>query len=131
MKAAPVIHAAAVTSHEHDIVDKMKKLEATIAAKRKAAKNALTKGSLLVNGPLPTDFNAVFAQGVSSATGVDAGKVRVADASATTANSNIVEVTFMAPPQIVKQVEADAADGESQLAKGLLRRCLVADAEEE
>lgn len=128
LKPAPVIKAAvatnASTQHaESAIMQKMKKLEAHLVAK---TRHALANGHLLVNGPLPADFNGRFSQAVSSAYGADTGDVKVVDASAVEGSSSIIEVSFVAQPRIVKGVENDAADPESALARGSLHSFLVA-----
>jgi len=111
---------------ESSIVDKMKKLEAKLAEKAKVQATAMMKGHLLVNGPLPADFNERFVQAVGHATGADTSKVKVTDSTALEDNAGIVEVAFQGPPKVVKAVENDAADPESKLAKGNLRPFLVA-----
>lgn len=126
--AKVAVQAAAHT--ENTIVDKMKKLEARLAEKSKALSMATAKGHLLVNGPLPVDFNERFVQAVGHATQSDTGKVKVLTTTALEDDPTIVEVAFEAPPRVVKSVENDAADPESKLAKGNLRPFLVAkDAE--
>jgi hypothetical protein len=111
---------------EDSIVEKMKKLEAKLAEKAKAQAVAVTQGHLLVNGPLPVDFNERFVQAVGQATGTDSNKVKVTDATALEDNKDVVEVAFVAPAKVVKTVESEAADPESKLANGNMRQFLVA-----
>merc|ERR1719331_1540856 len=60
--AVAAVHTESKT--ESSIVSKMKQLEARLASKAKAEANAKSKGHILVNGPLPVDFNERFAQAV-------------------------------------------------------------------
>jgi len=120
---------AAVQADAHvgnNIVDRMKKLEARLALKTKALSQESAMGHLLVNGPLPADFNERFVQAVAHATGTETSKVTVKDTTAVEDNADVYEVTFDAPPKIVKSVEDDAADPNSKLAKGNMRPFLVA-----
>jgi hypothetical protein len=125
----PVVKAAVQAQAVHtesSIVDKMKKLEAKLAEKAKAQAVAMTQGHLLVNGPVPADFNERFVQAVGQATSADSSKVHVTQTAALEGNPGIVEVTFEAPVKIVKAVENDAADPNSKLARGNMRPFLVA-----
>jgi len=122
-----VVKAAVQASHsEANIVERMKKLEEKLAEKAKAQSMEVAKGHLLVNGPLPTDFNERFSQAVSQASGAPTSKVKVTDTTSLEDNPGIVEVAFEAPPKVVKSVENDAADPESKLARGNMRPFLVA-----
>lgn len=122
MKAPAVSHALPASS----IIGKMKALENKLEQKAKAQAEAITKGHLLVNGPLPADFGERFAQAVGHATGVETSKVKVTDTAPLEGNSGIFEIAFDAPSKVVKNVENDAANPESKLAKGNMRPFLVA-----
>jgi len=111
---------------ETNIVERMKTLELKLAEKVKVQNMATAKGHLLVNGPLPTDFNERFSQAVGQATGTPTSKVKVTDTTSLEDNPGIVEVAFEAPPKVVKTVENDAANPDSTLAKGNMRTFLVA-----
>jgi len=120
------VHASNAVQHDNGIVEKMKQLEAKLAAKAKQQASVRALGHLMVNGPLPTDFSDVFAKAVSQATGSDAATVKVMDSSAVEGSGSIVEVSFQASPKVVKDVENEASDPESKLAKGSMHSFLVA-----
>jgi len=101
VKAA--VQASSAVHAQSSIVDKMKALEAKLAAKAKQRAKVGARGHLLVNGPLPADFNERFSQAVGHATGADANSVHVTDSTAVEEDSNIVEVAFEAPPLVVKK----------------------------
>jgi len=125
--AKAAVQAKAKTQAENGIVFKMKALEAKLAEKAKKQANAPpAKGHLLVNGPVPADFNERFVQAVAHATGVETNQVHVTETAALEDNPNVVEVAFVAPARVVHSVENDAADPESKLAKGNMRPFLVA-----
>merc|ERR1719199_2267717 len=115
---------------------KMKALEGELAKKEQAVKGVVQKGRIEVNGPLPADFPERFAQAVAKATGCDPSEVKVietnpvADAAflqlRAKMRSDIVEVVFEAPADVVKAVEDQAADPDSKLAGGSLKEFLVA-----
>jgi len=116
---------------EEQILGKMKKLETELAKKEEAVKGVVTKGRVEVNGPLPADFAERFAQGVAKATGCDPVEVKVIETNPVATaflqtKADIVEVVFEAPSDVVKAVEAQAADPDSKLASGSLKEFLVA-----
>jgi len=114
---------------EEQILGKMKKLEGELAKKEEAVKGVVTKGRIEVNGPLPADFAERFAQGVAKATGCDPSEVKVIETnplSLLQTKSDVVEVVFEAPADVVKGVEDQAADPDSKLATGSLKEFLVA-----
>jgi len=116
---------------EDQILGKMKKLEGELAKKEEAVKGVVTKGRIEVNGPLPADFAERFTQGVAKATGCDPAEVKVIETNPvsllqTKTKSDIVEVVFEAPADVVKAVEDQAADPDSKLASGSLKEFLVA-----
>jgi len=118
---------------EEQIVNKMKSLESELARKEEAVKGVVQKGRVEVNGPLPADFSARFAQAVAKATGCDASEVRVIETNPVVAllqgkskAGDVVEVVFEAPADVVKAVEDQAADPDSKLAGGELHEFLVA-----
>jgi hypothetical protein len=121
----PAVKAAVQVSTESSIVDKMRQLEAKLSQKAKAQAEARSKGHILVNGPLPSDFSERFSQAVAQSTGTEAKKVTVTDSTAVDGNTAVVEVAFEAPPKVVKSIEAEAADPESKLAKGNMHSFLV------
>jgi len=129
-------------STEAAIVEKMKDLEKNMdgpAAEDAPADNSTTKqGRLIVNGPLPADFNTIFAEAVAHATDSEASAVHVIETHsvvvafiqlANKADSGQIEVVFEAPSAVVDAVEAQAADAESKLVNGELHDFLVADDE--
>merc|ERR1719460_1827740 len=111
---------------------KMKTLETELAKKEKAVKGVVTKGRIEVNGPLPADFAERFAQSVAKATGCDPSEVKVIETNPVVVllqlqtKSDVVEVVFEAPADVVKAVEDQAADPDSKLATGSLKEFLVA-----
>jgi len=114
---------------EEQILGKMKKLEGELAKKEEAVKGVVTKGRIEVNGPLPADFSERFAQGVAKATGCDPAEVKVVETNPVSllqTGSDIVEVVFEGPADVVKAVEDQAADPDSKLASGSLKEFLVA-----
>jgi len=116
---------------EEQIMAKMKTLETELAKKEEAVKGVVTKGRIEVNGPLPADFAERFAQSVSKATGCDPSEVKVVETNPVVAlvqaeGSDVVEVVFEAPADVVKAVEDQAADPDSKLATGNLKEFLVA-----
>jgi len=118
-------------STEEQIMGKMKTLETELAKKEEAVKGVVTKGRVEVNGPLPADFAERFAQGVAKATGCDPSEVKVIETNPVVAllqtkGSDVVEVVFEAPSDVVKAVEDQAADPDSKLASGSLKEFLVA-----
>jgi len=119
-----VVQASSVHK-ESTIVEKMKQLEAKLAKKAKEQATAMARGHLLVNGPLPADFNERFAQAVGHATGTDANHVHVTDTTGVEGSNGVVEIAFEAPPKVVHSVENDAADPDSKLAKGNMHAFLV------
>merc|ERR1719453_2430314 len=113
---------------EEQILGKMKKLETELAKKEEAIKGVVTKGRIEVNGPLPANFAERFAQGVAKATGCEPSEVKVIETNPVSllqTKSDIVEVVFEAPADVVKAVEDQAADPESKLATGSLKEFLV------
>jgi len=113
--------------NEAQILSKMKKLETELAKKEEAVKGVVTKGRIEVNGPLPADFAERFAQGTAKASGCDPSEVKVIETNPVTSDgSDIVEVVFAAPADVVKAVEDQAADPDSKLATGSLKEFLVA-----
>jgi len=114
-------------NNEAQIMSKMKKLENELAKKEEAVKGVVTKGRIEVNGPLPADFAERFAQGTSKASGCDPSEVKVVETNPVSSEgSDIVEVVFEAPADVVKAVEDQAADPDSKLATGSLKEFLVA-----
>eukprot|EP00746_Dinoflagellata_sp_MGD_P163552 gnl/MRDRNA2_/MRDRNA2_91658_c0_seq1.p1 gnl/MRDRNA2_/MRDRNA2_91658_c0~~gnl/MRDRNA2_/MRDRNA2_91658_c0_seq1.p1 ORF type:complete len:285 (+),score=86.05 gnl/MRDRNA2_/MRDRNA2_91658_c0_seq1:177-1031(+) len=114
---------------EEQIMKKMKTLETELAKKEEAVQGVVTKGRVEVNGPLPADFAERFVQGVAKATGCDPSEVKVIETNPVSllqTKSDIVEVVFEAPADVVKAVEDQAADPDSKLATGSLKEFLVA-----
>jgi len=126
---------------EQEITNKMQALESDLAKKEAAVKGVLARGHLEVNGPLPTDFKTRFSQAVSQATGCAPNEVLVIETNPIVAlmeftshmKSELVQIVFEAPADVVKAVEDQAADPESKLSSGNMREFLVAkeDAEPE
>merc|ERR1711871_1045282 len=109
-------------------VDKMKQIEERLQKRAEEAKKTAmkTQGHLLVNGPLPSNFNDEFSKAVGTATSSDPKEVMVTDATAVEDSPGVVEVAFVATPKVVKEVEDEAADPESKLAQGNMHSFLVA-----
>merc|ERR1719201_2615863 len=103
----------------------MKVLEAKIAKKK-----VMKDGSLLVNGPLPTNFQERFARAVALVSGTDRSQVKVKSTKAD-AHTGIVKVAFTASPHAVEVVEEQAADPDSKLANGDLHSFLVSKDDED
>merc|ERR1719163_1317622 len=126
-------------STEEEIMGKMKKLEGELAKKEAAVKGVVQKGRIEVNGPLPADFPERFAQAVAKATGCDPAEVKVVETNPVVdamflqakaeMKSDVVEVVFEAPSDVVKAVEDQVADPDSKLAGGSLKEFLVAKEE--
>jgi hypothetical protein len=127
-KAAPMTAKPAPVK-EDAIVKKMKALEDKLS-KRKAMKQAMKQGEILVNGPLPKDFKERFAQAVAVATKTDKQQVKVTDTKAS-GSDGIMKVSFMASPKVVESVETEAADPDSKLANGNLHSFLVSKGDDD
>lgn len=119
---------------EQKILTRMKSLESELAKKEEAAKGALSKGRIMVNGPLPANFASRFSQAVAAATGCDPSEVHILETSAvatvflqaSSTGAAIVEVIFEAPSPVVAAVEEQSADPDSKLASGDMKSFLVA-----
>merc|ERR1719243_326199 len=106
--AEPKDKPKAEAGSEEQILGKMKKLETELAKKEEAVKGVVTKGRIEVNGPLSADFAERFAQGVAKATGCDPSEVKVIETNPLAllqTKSDVVEVVFEAPADVVKAVE--------------------------
>jgi len=118
------------TQMKDAIVDKMKALEKKIDAQE------TKEGTLIVNGPLPKDFESTFATAVAAATGCEASAVKVVSVQPAEVSllqvktamkaGELVEVTFSAPSAVVDDVLAQAADADSKLVNGAMHEFLVA-----
>jgi len=89
------------------------------------------QGQLLLNGPLPADFNTRFATAVSAAVGCLPGEVFVLHSTQQQGQPNVQELTYKAPANVVDAVDSQAADPNSKLAKGALHSFLVAQSTDE
>jgi len=121
--------SADVTSAEDAIMGKMKALENKLetADSHHVANHVMMTGKLDVNGPLPADFNALFAQSVAKATEVrsmscPANEIKVLETNIlqtllqTQARANvIVEIVFQGPAQCVHEAQKQAAAADSPL----------------
>jgi len=134
--SAATSSAGDVNATETEIMDKMKALEEKMnASDVAAAASGVKTGRIIVNGPLPTDFNTVFADAVAGATGCAAKDVKIIETHAVASSpasflqmkGATVEVVFEAPADVVDAVESQAADPESKLVNGALHDYLVAD----
>merc|ERR1712217_895701 len=85
----------------------------------------LRKGELEMNGPLPANFAEEFASEVAKATGCKKEEVKVLNTTQLKDQKGVDEVVFEAPPDCVKEIEEQAADPDSKLAKGPLRIFLI------
>jgi len=124
---------------EAAIVDKMKDLEKKMDGDTAKAvpvtASAVKQGHLLLSGPLPANFNTLFADAVASATGCDAKTVHVMNVHDVVVSfiqlgvtsGQTVDVVFEAPATVVDAVENEAADASSKLVEGALHSFLVAD----
>merc|ERR1712085_92383 len=83
------------------------------------------RGELEMNGPLPPNFAAEFAAEVAKATGCKAEDVKVLNTTQLKEDAEVDEVIFEAPPECVKEIQEQAADPDSKLAKGPLRIFLI------
>jgi len=138
LHAADVSSASAVKgteASEQQIVAKIRGLEQDLANKKgkekhaSATKTSMAQGHLNVNGPLPVDFSERFAQGVAEATGCRADEVELLGAAHVPEAEGagpIEEVMFRSNKKVVAQVEEQAADPGSKLARGRLHSFLVA-----
>lgn len=118
-----------VASAEEAIMDKMKALENKLETvdEHHAANHVMMTGKLDVNGPLPADFNALFAQSVAKATEVKniscpANQIKVLETNilqsllqTTTKASVIVEIVFQGPAACVHEAQKQAAVADSPL----------------
>merc|ERR1712039_335973 len=98
--------------------------ESEIAATAKH-ETQLRKGELEMNGPLPANFAEEFASEVAKATGCKKEEVKVLNTTQLKGEKGVDEVVFEAPPDCVKEIEEQAADPDSKLAKGPLRIFLI------
>jgi len=126
-KAQAATVAAQVVAEKTQVVDsnlvkKMKALEDKLGQK---PKQPTTSGKILVNGPIPVDFKERFAQAVSHATGCDAQSVVVTKTEAVPEQPGVVAIEFSAPQSVVGAVKEQAADVDSELAKGNMHSFLV------
>jgi len=128
--APPAAPAVAPQSTETQILEKMKKLEGEIDKKQEVLPAEVTQTTerLDVNGPLPADFNQLFAQAAAKATGVQASSIQVVENNIITSKDGaiIVEIVFKGPAKAVHAVKLQAADFASPLAQGVLHPYLVA-----
>jgi len=91
------------------------------------------KGHLLLNGPIPPSFPPMFAEAVAKATDCNPKDVHFLSSRSVVqllqvqVASAVVEVEFEAPAQVVREVENQASDPDSPLARGPLHSFLVAD----
>eukprot|EP00747_Dinoflagellata_sp_TGD_P166318 gnl/TRDRNA2_/TRDRNA2_188936_c0_seq1.p2 gnl/TRDRNA2_/TRDRNA2_188936_c0~~gnl/TRDRNA2_/TRDRNA2_188936_c0_seq1.p2 ORF type:complete len:183 (+),score=37.54 gnl/TRDRNA2_/TRDRNA2_188936_c0_seq1:72-620(+) len=99
--------------------------EQKVVYTKQVYKGQMPQGKLKVNGPLPADFDERFAEAVGLATKTDPADVHVIEKYRTEAD--IVEVIFEAIPSVLKSVDDQIADPESQLANGQMHSFLVAD----
>jgi len=127
---AGAAHGGTEGASDAQIMDKIKHLEQQLGKKQKQSSgSALAKGHLNVNGPLPVDFSDRFVQGVVAATGCRAtdvellGAVPVPEAEGA---GPVEEIVFRSKKTVVADVEDQAADPESRLARGVLHSFLVA-----
>jgi hypothetical protein len=124
-KASKTLGAPKKDSKEDLIVKKMKALEDKIAKKK-----AMKQGQILVNGPLPADFQERFVRSVALVTGTDKSQVKV-DSARPEGHDGVMKVSFSASPAIVQAVEEGVSDPDSKLANGDMHIFLVAKDEDE
>jgi hypothetical protein len=123
---------------ESKIMSKVHSLENELVRKEEAVKGAVSKGRIVVNGPLPADFKDRFAQAVAAATSCDPSEVRVLETNevatmflqTSSTGAPVVEVVFEAPSQVTAAVEEQSADPDSKLATGSMKSFLVAKADD-
>lgn len=119
-----------VASAEEAIMDKMKALENKLETvdEHHVANHVMMTGKLDVNGPLPADFNALFAQSVAKAAEVKnlncpANEIKVLETNIlqtffiqSSAKANvIVEIVFQGPANCVHEAQKQAAAADSPL----------------
>jgi len=130
---SPTKAPATKLSKDDQLVEKMKALEVKLAAekKKRAADASVQKGHILVSGPVPADFAQQFSNAVAAATGADAKKVVVTKTAPVGDQPDIVSVDFSAPAKTIADVQTQAADSDSKLARGKLHSFLVAKGDED
>lgn len=126
--AAPAAEGS-VPSTEEQIVENMKTMENSIENTEAHAvdNHVMMTGKLDINGPLPADFNPLFAQSVAKATEVKglhcpASEIKVLETNVLqaflqtkTSNSVIVEIVFQGPAPCVYEATQQAASANSPL----------------
>jgi len=125
--AIPVISSGAQVSHSEQLVleKKMKQLEGELATKEMKTRGLLEKGTLAVNGPLPTDFSERFSKAAAKATDCDEEEVKLVDSHPMPGTPGVVQLVFEAPKDVLDNLENQAADPDSKLAGGVLHSFLV------
>lgn len=108
------------------VVKNMRRIEDHLAERAQENKEQMG-GRLLVNGPLPDDFSERFSQAVARAAHVGADDVRITGSHAVADQQDVIEVAFVASPEVVKLVENEAAEPNSDLADGILHSFLVSE----
>lgn len=98
----------------------------------KAAEVAATESAeLLVNSPLPPDFEERFVRSVAKATGSVADAVHMLSVAPDPSEGpNINKVVFSAPRNVAHEVEDQAGDANSKLATGPMRVFLTDDSDQ-
>lgn len=119
----PDAEAAKVKSTEEKVMSNMKEMEGKLSA-GSAESNVMMTGKLDVNGPLPADFNALFAQSVAKAASIqglknceaDSIKMKETNVLDTPDKPNvIVELVFEGPTECIIEAQRQAADPDSPL----------------
>jgi hypothetical protein len=111
---------------------KMRSLEESINARMPGGQDSASslgvrRGELEVNGPLPAEFGAQFAEAVAKATGASPAVIRLLDTMPVDGSKGrLDELFFEAPGAIVDTVQDQASDPNSALANGALHMYLVA-----
>jgi hypothetical protein len=108
------------------VLKNMRRIEDHLAERAQENKEQMG-GRLLVNGPLPDDFSERFSQAVARAAHVGADDVRITGSHAVADQQDVIEVAFLASPEVVKLVENEAAEPNSDLADGILHSFLVSE----
>jgi hypothetical protein len=100
--------------------------ELTVGEKATTTFRPDSHGRLLMNGPLPKDFEERFRQAVAKAVGCNTSAVRVVDVEEQASHGASVIVDFEGPADIVIAVENQSACPDSNLNNGPMRPFMIA-----
>lgn len=131
--------SSAASAVERDILGRMRAIETEVtssdkimqpvaaAAGTSAPASGAQRGRVRVGGPLPPDFVEQFRHCAAQAAGCSVDDVQVIGTpQPATDVEDVYVIEFQAPANVVHLIEDQAADPDSKLASGNLRRYLVA-----